>query len=161
MSLAAGAADALPTDCQQLGPSWPTASRLATRRGLIIVLTKACHWATQTNPLHSLSLHLRSSSAVYIYIFLVVFFRQGFTPNRIYIPLVRCPLEALTIRSTVAFITIAIINGASGTLVTEVLRYESEGRDFTNPMNSLDSLNSSTFPAALGPGVYSASNRNE
>jgi hypothetical protein len=57
------------------------------------------------------------------------------------------------------WISIAIIHGARGSVVVKALRYKPEGRGF-DPDEVIFFLNL-ILPAALGPGVYSASNRNE
>jgi hypothetical protein len=47
--------------------------------------------------------------------------------------------------------------GARGSLVVKALCYKPEGRGFETPWVSIYLI----LPAALGPGVHSASNRNE
>jgi hypothetical protein len=49
--------------------------------------------------------------------------------------------------------------GARGSLVVKALGYKPESRRFETLWSEI--LNLSILPAALGPGVYSASNKNE
>jgi hypothetical protein len=57
---------------------------------------------------------------------------------------------------------IAIIQiGERGCVVVELLCYKSEGRGFETRWDEWISSIYLSLPAALGPGVYSASNRNE
>jgi hypothetical protein len=51
--------------------------------------------------------------------------------------------------------------GARGSVVIKAVRYNPEGRGFETRWGELIYSIYLIFPATLGPGVYSASNRNE
>jgi hypothetical protein len=53
------------------------------------------------------------------------------------------------------------ITGARGSIVVKALCYKPEGREFYTPCGECISSIYLILPDALGPGVYSASNRNE
>jgi hypothetical protein len=57
--------------------------------------------------------------------------------------------------------SVHISPGARGSLVVEALFYNSEGRGFETQWSELILSIYLILPGALGPGVYSASNRNE
>jgi hypothetical protein len=56
------------------------------------------------------------------------------------------------------FIIIIIIIIIMGSVVIKALGYKAEGRGFETPCGEILNV---ILPVALGPGVYSASNRNE
>jgi hypothetical protein len=69
-------------------------------------------------------------------------------------------VKCFTIWNINFHVNIKIILGALDSIVAEALWYKLEGRGFKTWWGELIFSIHLIFPAALGPGVYSASNRN-
>jgi hypothetical protein len=66
-----------------------------------------------------------------------------------------------TVYETCLFVCCIVVMGARRSIVVKALCYKPEGHGFETRCGGWFLSIYLIFPAALGPGVYSASNRNE